>query len=120
LPYEVANMMQKPGKYAGYIRAYYNAWIQSGLDHDDAPPWIAEGYSLPWGQSDSGDNLFMDLSNFLPSMDVVRLALAVTPNSQPGGKDWTERAAGYGLQQINPFISEIFEQGMSKDIYTGR
>ena len=31
-----------------------------------------------------------------------------------------ERAGGYGLQQINPFISEIFEQSMGKDMFTGR
>ncbi len=119
IPHETVNILTQPGKYMPLARTYYHAYQQKGLTPEDAPPWMRENFAIPVG-SKEGKDVYLDLTNYLPTMDVVSLLGSIIGKKHLGGRDRTERVLKWGLGAVNPFISETYEQAVGKDVTTGR
>lgn len=121
IPRQTMKMLTEPGQYMPYVRAYYQGVESSGLTVEDMPPWLRNNFAIPLRPSPDGRNQFLDLTGFLPFMDVAELA-RVFAGREPGDPtDMFHRRAGrYIATRFNPFWQEIPEQILQKEFLTGR
>jgi len=120
IPHEITNMLQQPGKYLPFARAYYNAWKTSGSKPEDAPFWLSENFAIPTTKDPEGRQSYLDMTNYLPMMDVANLVNAFKPWGTDPRRDYVERTSRWAANQLSPFVKAPFEQGLSKDFFSGR
>lgn len=120
IPHEITNMLTQPGKYMPFARAYYNAWEQSGSKPEDAPFWLSQSFAIPTSKDDKGRQTYLDMTNYLPMMDVVNAVNAFKPWGTDPRQDYVERTSRWAANQLSPFAKFPFEQGLSKDFFSGR
>lgn len=126
IPHETVAMLTQPGKYMPFARAYYQGVEQSGISREDMPPWLSENFAIPIGKTDDGRTQYVDLTGFLPFMDVMELARTAVPLLIPGEQSselsQTDRqnAIAYVMARLNPLLSKIPEQGLGKEFLTGK
>lgn len=126
IPHETIAMITQPGKYMPFARAYYQGVEQSGVSREDMPPWLANNFAIPIGKTDDGRTQYVDLTGFLPFMDVMELARTAVPFFTPGeqsdviGKTDRQAALSYIAQRMNPFMTKPAEQALGKEFLTGR
>lgn len=126
IPHETIAMITQPGKYMPFARAYYQGVEQSGVSREDMPPWLANNFAIPIGKTDDGRTQYVDLTGFLPFMDVMELARTAVPFFTPGeqsnvlGKTDRQNALSYIAQRMSPFLTKPVEQALGKEFLTGR
>jgi len=119
IPSETMNMLQRPGKYMPFVRAYTQGLRDSGLTPEDMPEWMQQNFAVPAGETPDGRRQFVDLTGFLPFMDVVEMGntLAGKPRTGEGRVSTIGR---YVASRFNPFLQEAAEQSLQKEFLTGR
>lgn len=126
IPHETVNMITQPGKYMPFARAYYQGVEQSGISREDMPPWLANNFAIPVGKTEDGRTEYVDLTGFLPFMDVMELARTAVPFLTPGdqsqvvGRSDRQAMGAYLAARMNPILSESAEQTLGKEFLTGR
>ncbi|MCC6798323.1 MAG: hypothetical protein IT366_24635 [Candidatus Hydrogenedentes bacterium] len=119
IPSETVNMLQRPGKYMPFVRAYYETFDQAGIVPEDLPEWMASNFAVPIGETQDGRRKVLDLTGFLPFMDVFETmnALVGEPRTGEGRLSTIGRYVG---TRFNPFLSEGAEQALQKEFLTAR
>ena len=120
IPHEITNMLQQPGKYMPFARAYYNAWQTSGTKPEEAPFWLMEDFAIPTSKDAKGRQSYLNMTNYLPMMDVVTAINAFKPGGTDPRRDYVERTSRWVAGQLSPFAKAPFEQGLSRDFFSGR
>lgn len=118
IPSETVNMIQQPGKYMPWARAYYQRYQHDDVSRDDVPEWMSRNFAVPMGK-DGERNLFLDATGFLPMMDVVETVNTLFGKPRTGQNRASELIR-YAASRFNPFVVELTEQGLQKDFLTGR
>ena len=119
LPSESVNMITNFGQYMPWVRAYYRAFETNELTPEDLPEWSQKLFAVPVHNEESNTVKFMDMTGFLPFMDVFELGSAAFGEPRHGGSQINE-AMAWGLNNANPFLGTAFELGLQKDLFTQR
>ncbi|MCC6156121.1 MAG: hypothetical protein IT367_20315 [Candidatus Hydrogenedentes bacterium] len=119
IPSETMNMLQRPGQYMPFVRGYYETFKEAGIVPEDLPEWMATNFAVPVGETQDGRRKVLDLTGFLPFMDVFETlnALVGEPRTGEGRLSTLGRYVG---TRFNPFLSEGAEQALQKELLTGR
>lgn len=126
IPHETVAMLTHPGKYMPFARAYYQGVEQSGMSREDMPQWLQNNFAIPIGKTEDGRTQYVDLTGFLPFMDVMSLAKIAVPFFQPGEQGiqvgQTDRQAmlSYIATHMNPLVTKAAEQALGKEFLSGR
>ena len=119
IPHETVNMIQRPGQYLPFARAYYQRFKDAGMTPEDLPEWMGSNFAVPAGQADDGRNQFLDMTGFLPFMDVMEFMDKAVGRVQTGESRASE-IARYLATRSNPFLVQMAEQGLQGQFLTGR
>jgi len=119
IPSETINMLQRPGQYMPYVRAYYQAFQQAGISPADLPEWLASTFAVPIGETEDGRRKVLDMTGFLPFLDVVEATNAVVGEPRTG-EGRLATIGRYLGTRANPFVGEFYEQTFQKEMLTGR
>lgn len=124
IPNETINMLQNSGRYMPFAKGYYNAFQQEGITPEDLPEWAQRGFAVPLHPSGDERARWLDFTGFLPFMDVAELGEAagtglglVEPQT---GKTRFAEVIRYAATRWNPFPTQIAEQGLQRNFFTGR
>lgn len=119
IPHETVNMLQRPGQYMPFARAWFQGLRQSGLKPEDMPEWLAQNFAIPIGETPDGRKQFVDLTGFVPFMDVIEAGTAIAGKPRTGEGRVSELGR-YVASRFNPFLQEAAEQTLQKEFLTGR
>jgi len=119
IPSETVNMLQRPGQYMPFVRGYYQAFQQQGISPADLPEWMASNFALPIGETEDGRRQVLDLTGFLPFMDVAELGNTLVGEPRTG-EGRVSTVGRYVATRFNPFLSEAAEQSLQKEFLTAR
>lgn len=119
LPAESRNMFTNFGQYMPWVRAYYRAFETMDLTPEDLPEWSQKLFATPVHNEERNTVKFLDLTGFLPFMDVFELGSAAFGEPRHGGSRLNETMA-WGLNNANPILTTGFELGFQKDLFTQR
>lgn len=119
IPHETVNMLTRPGKYMPFARAYYQRYKDAGLTPEDTPEWMDANFAIPLHKTEDGRNQFLDMTGFLPFMDVVELSQAVAGKPRTGQSRQSE-AIRYLATRSNPFLVQGAEQLYQQSTLSGR
>lgn len=124
IPHETVNMIQQPGKYMPFARAYYNAFEQQQIAPEDLPQWAARSFAMPIAPSEGDRARWLDWTGFLPFMDVAELgqtaAIGLGLAEPELGQTRPAEVIRYIATRGNPFIAKVAEQGLQKSFFTKR
>lgn len=119
LPSESVNMITNFGQYMPWVRAYYRSFETNELTPEDLPEWSQKLFAVPVYNEESNTVKFLDMTGFLPFMDVFELGSAAFGEPRHGGSQLNETMA-WGLNNANPFLGTAFELALQKDLFTQR
>lgn len=124
IPNETINMMQQPGRYVPFAKAYYNAFSQQGITPEDLPEWAQRGFAVPISPTEDSRARWLDFTGFLPFLDIAELGEAVGTGigliEPQTGKTRQSELIRYIATRYNPFVTQIAEQGLQRNFFTGR
>lgn len=124
IPHETVNMVQQPGKYMPFARAYYNAYEQQQITPEDLPKWAARSFAMPISPGEGDRARWLDWTGFLPFMDVMELGqtagIGLGLAEPEPGRTRAAEVIRYMATRANPFMTKAAEQGLQKSFFTGR
>ena len=118
IPRQSVKMFTDFGRYMPFARSYYRAFINQGIDPEDLPPWMSETYAIPVAKPD-GRIRVIDMTNFLPFVDVFELGEAMFGRPRYGGTN-TNDMLRWMMQQANPLYMLPAEIAMQTDTFGRR
>jgi len=124
IAHETVNLIQKPGKYMPYIRAYQSSFDNEDMTQADLPEWAQRAFAMPIDESVEGKIQWMDFTGFLPFMDTLEAGVTAATltgmiDAQPGKTPISEFIR-YMAIRGNPMLVMPVEQGLNKSFFTGR
>lgn len=124
IPNETLNMVQNSGRYMPFARAYYSAFQQQGITPEDLPEWAQRGFAVPLDASGDERARWLDFTGFLPFLDVAEVGQALGTGigviEPQTGRTRQSEVIRYMATRFNPFVTQIAEQGLQKNFFTGR
>lgn len=123
IPSESINMVTQPGKYMPYVRGYVSALRGAGLTPENLPEWMQQNFALPLEgmgipQGEGDRDQVLDLTGFLPFMDVVEIVSAMNP--KVGESSIPQEMTRYVVTRSNPYLQQLYEQAAGKNIFMRR
>lgn len=119
IPAESVNMITNFGQYMPWVRAYYRAFETQDLTPEDLPEWSQKLFAVPIHNEERNTVKFVDMTGFLPFMDVFELGSAAFGEPRHGGGRVNE-AMAWGFNSANPILGTGFELAFQKDLFTQR